>query len=118
MRFGSTRANGRAAMAWLAVIGASVIATTVDAEAQRRQQPEPPVVEWEWDPNDPRIGLAAGVMDAESAISNLDLLVSMPKPTRARIRNRTSSTRSRQPRSEVICFISTSKAEAEEKTSG
>lgn len=32
------------------------------------------------DPNDPRIGLAPGWMDAEEAASNLELLVNMPRP--------------------------------------
>lgn len=32
------------------------------------------------DPNDPRVGLAAGWMDAEEAISNLELLVNVPRP--------------------------------------
>jgi len=33
-----------------------------------------------WDPNDPRIGLGAGWMDAETAISGLELLAAIPRP--------------------------------------
>ena len=33
-----------------------------------------------WDPNDPRIGLAAGWQDAEQAILNLELLTSVHRP--------------------------------------
>jgi len=35
---------------------------------------------FEWDPNDPRPGLAAGWMDAESAIRGLELVSSLPRP--------------------------------------
>ena len=33
-----------------------------------------------WDPNDPRVGLRAGWMDAESAIANLEHVGSVPRP--------------------------------------
>ena len=33
-----------------------------------------------WDPNDPRVGLGSGWMDAEEAISGLELLASLAKP--------------------------------------
>ena len=52
-----------------------------DAAAQRPQQqvvPNAPALEW--DPNDPRIGLGAGWMDAESAISGLEHLAAIPRP--------------------------------------
>jgi hypothetical protein len=35
---------------------------------------------WEWNPEDPRIGLAAGVEDAGEAIWNLEKLSSVPRP--------------------------------------
>ena len=34
----------------------------------------------EWNPNDPRIGLGAGWMDAESAINGMELLAAIPRP--------------------------------------
>jgi hypothetical protein len=40
--------------------------------------PLPPA--FTWDPNDPRIGLAPGWMDAESAIRNLEHVASAPRP--------------------------------------
>lgn len=52
--------------------------TAVALDAQ--DPPTEPPAAWEWDPNDPRIGLAAGIMDAESAIMNLERLTSLPKP--------------------------------------
>jgi hypothetical protein len=37
-----------------------------------------------WDPNDPRIGLGAGWLDAEQAISNLELIATLNRPDQFR----------------------------------
>jgi len=50
------------------------------AVAQVSPEEPPPEPAWEWDASDPRIGLGAGIMDAETAIQNLDRLASLPKP--------------------------------------
>jgi len=64
-----------AAAAGLLAVAAS------DAAAQQRPPPvEIPETSWQWDPDDPRIGLEAGVFDAGEAIDGLSLLISMPKP--------------------------------------
>lgn len=52
----------------------------VDALAAQDPPPPPPEAVWEWDPDDPRIGLAPGLHDAGMAIGNLERLVSLPKP--------------------------------------
>ena len=44
------------------------------------QVPDSLAPAFEWDPNDPRVGLGAGWMDAESAISNLEHIGSGPRP--------------------------------------
>jgi len=63
---------------------------SVDAAAQQTDAPATEVVTpqqpvkpnapaLEWDPNDPRIGLAAGWEDAESAIMGMELLAAIPR---------------------------------------
>ncbi|MFT5142866.1 MAG: hypothetical protein ACI80V_001594 [Rhodothermales bacterium] len=43
--------------------------------------PEPPAEKlWDWDENDPRIGLKAGLHDAGEAAKGVTLLANMPKP--------------------------------------
>jgi len=69
-------ALGLSATAML-VLGLSATATAASAQ---EQQVEPAAPELAWDPNDPRIGLGAGWMDAESAISGLELLAAIPRP--------------------------------------
>lgn len=71
---------------WRVLASACLLASTMtllggprEATAQASEEPPPPPA-WEWDENDPRIGLGAGIMDAETAISNMDRLVSLPKP--------------------------------------
>jgi hypothetical protein len=71
------RAAGLGAMGMLA----ASLATAPEAAAQQPPQevlPAAPALEW--DPNDPRIGLGAGWMDAESAISGLEHLAAIPRP--------------------------------------
>lgn len=51
-----------------------------EAAAQSTPPAENTMPQFEWDPNDPRIGLGAGWMDAESAISNMELLASLGRP--------------------------------------
>lgn len=72
--FGLTRGLCLLAAAALAVTAF----TGVDAAAQQATTtPNAPALEW--DPNDPRIGLGAGWMDAESAIMGLELLAAIPR---------------------------------------
>ncbi|MEM1096834.1 MAG: hypothetical protein AAGJ10_19725 [Bacteroidota bacterium] len=53
---------------------------TAEPEVVRPQTPvQPNAPALEWDPNDPRIGLAAGWSDAESAIMGLELLAAIPR---------------------------------------
>lgn len=55
--------------------------STTDVAAQQAQEtvvPNAPALTW--DPNDPRIGLGAGWLDAESAIRGLELLAAIPRP--------------------------------------
>ena len=65
-----------------ALLAAGLLVTSTladDASAQRPQEqvvPNAPALEW--DPNDPRIGLGAGWLDAESAISGLEHLAAIP----------------------------------------
>ncbi|MEQ9105017.1 MAG: hypothetical protein RIE53_09975 [Rhodothermales bacterium] len=47
---------------------------TANDEAEEAPKPT-----WDWDENDPRIGLAPGIEDAGSAIRNLNLLASVPR---------------------------------------
>lgn len=54
--------------------------TAHDAAAQQQQATVPNAPALEWDPNDPRIGLGAGWLDAESAASGLELLAAIPRP--------------------------------------
>ena len=68
-----------------AALFAGALVAPEDASAQQQGQPSPAQVPpaapaLEWDPNDPRIGLGAGWMDAESAISGLELLAAIPRP--------------------------------------
>jgi hypothetical protein len=60
----------------LMVLGVGAAATS----AQVREEAPPPEPAWEWDASDPRIGLEAGHLDAEEAISNLEMLATLFKP--------------------------------------
>jgi hypothetical protein len=53
-------------------------ATGAAAQADSAAAPQPP--RFSWDPNDPRVGLAAGWMDAPSAIRGLEHVASIPRP--------------------------------------
>ncbi|MDH3733474.1 MAG: hypothetical protein OEU54_08060, partial [Gemmatimonadota bacterium] len=75
----STSRNGR----WWMLAPALVLAlgvTAADGAPQAREEGPPPPPAWEWDASDPRIGLEAGHLDAESAISNLSHLATLMKP--------------------------------------
>jgi len=50
------------------------------ASAQTDSVPGPQPPRFEWDPNDPRLGLAAGWMDAATAIRGLEHVASIPRP--------------------------------------
>ncbi len=72
--FGQTGRFGLLAAAALL----ATASTGMDAAAQQQAVvPNAPALEW--DPNDPRIGLGAGWLDAESAISGLELLAAIPR---------------------------------------
>ncbi len=60
------------------MVGLAVVPLDVAAQDATETPPAAPALEW--DPNDPRIGLGAGWMDAESAISGLELLAAIPRP--------------------------------------
>jgi len=74
--------GGRAPVAAAAL--AAALAATFAAgfgEAAAQQPPQPPATpQMTWDPNDPRIGLGAGWMDAESAIRGLEHIAAIPRP--------------------------------------
>jgi hypothetical protein len=71
------RAAGLLAVGLLA---ASLVSATDVAAQQPTQEVPPAAPALEWDPNDPRIGLGAGWLDAESAISGLEHLAAIPRP--------------------------------------
>lgn len=52
--------------------------TAENASADESEAPALPA--WQWDENDPRIGLATGIDDAGEAISNLSHLAHLPRP--------------------------------------
>jgi hypothetical protein len=51
-----------------------------DTVAQVREEGPPPEPAWKWDASDPRIGLGAGHLDAEEAVSNLSHMATLFKP--------------------------------------
>jgi hypothetical protein len=68
-----------------AVMGAIAVAvalamTVSDGVAQAAEDTVPPEPQFTWDPNDPRIGLGAGWLDAESAIRGLEHIAELPRP--------------------------------------
>jgi hypothetical protein len=56
----------------------ATLATQALAQADTATAPPPPA--FEWDPNDPRVGLTAGWMDAASAIRGLEHVAAIPRP--------------------------------------
>ena len=69
----------RYVVAMAALLG--LLTVPADVAAQDPEEETPPAAPaLTWDPNDPRIGLGAGWMDAESAISGLELLAAIPRP--------------------------------------
>jgi hypothetical protein len=65
------------ALAGVLAVAAALVLTAADAVAQTEPPPPPQMT---WDPNDPRIGLGAGWLDAESAIRGMEHLVAIPRP--------------------------------------
>ena len=61
--------------AFLLMLALAVPGATLEAQAMQSSQPR-----MTWDPNDPRIGLGAGWLDAEEAIWNMELLTSLQRP--------------------------------------
>ena len=77
------RQVSRALPVWVGAV--LLVATLVSPGAMDAQEgtapPVPPAAPaLDWDPNDPRIGLKAGWMDAGSAIMGLELVAAMPRP--------------------------------------
>ena len=64
----------------VAVMAAATLVVPESIAAQQQGQVSPAAPALEWDPNDPRIGLGAGWMDAESAINGMELLAAIPRP--------------------------------------
>ena len=64
----------------LLIVALTAGATFAATSALSGQVPDSLAPAFEWDPNDPRVGLGAGWMDAESAISNLEHIGSVPRP--------------------------------------
>lgn len=61
-------------------VAASSFASPIGVSAQDAAQAVPPrAPTLTWDPNDPRIGLGAGWLDAESAISGMEHLAELPR---------------------------------------
>ena len=64
-----------------AAVAVGLFTATPDLHAQEPPDSVAPAAPaLTWDPNDPRIGLGAGWLDAESAISGLELLAAIPRP--------------------------------------
>jgi hypothetical protein len=75
------RITRAASLMAVAALAAGVFAPAFELAAQQAQSQVPPAAPaLQWDPNDPRIGLGAGWLDAESAISGLELLAAIPRP--------------------------------------
>ena len=75
MRFAETSPITRALLSAF-VVAAALFMTVADAVAQ---DPPPPPPQITWDPNDPRIGLGPGWLDAESAIRGMEHLAAIPR---------------------------------------
>jgi len=71
-----TRNVGRGLLAALFLLLALAL-PGASLDAQTMESTEPRMT---WDPNDPRIGLGAGWLDAEEAIWNMELLTSLERP--------------------------------------
>ncbi len=74
---------GWAAAGWLGVVlltGSGLTPGAAEAQEQARPPVPPAAPALDWDPNDPRIGLAPGWLDAGTAISGLELLASLSRP--------------------------------------
>jgi len=76
--FGMVAVTAGLALAVTPAAAQSSGADTPAAESAAAEDPAPPRMTW--DPNDPRIGLRAGWMDAGEAISNLEHLAFLPRP--------------------------------------
>ena len=65
-------------------VATALVASSLAPQEAAAQEPPAAVVPnapaLTWDPNDPRLGLGAGWLDAESAISGLELLAAIPRP--------------------------------------
>lgn len=76
--------SSRSTVGTLPLIAAALIAAGVMTSSLVAQEPTPPARQLEpafkWDPNDPRIGLKAGYLDAGEAIRGLTKLASVPRP--------------------------------------
>ena len=75
-----TTATGPFRLLAVTAVMTGLLASPADVAAQEPEETPPAAPALTWDPNDPRIGLGAGWMDAESAISGLELLAAIPRP--------------------------------------
>ncbi|MDH3227898.1 MAG: hypothetical protein OEM67_12540, partial [Thermoleophilia bacterium] len=65
----------------LMAVGTPRLSAQVDADSTEVDSESAPVgPAFEWDPNDPRVGLGAGWMNAESAARGLQLVASAARP--------------------------------------
>ena len=70
----------RSDLFWAALVVA-LVAAPVRAQDAPPALPDPPEAPtWEWDENDPRIGLSPGLYDAGEAARGVELLATLPKP--------------------------------------
>jgi hypothetical protein len=79
-RFESKVGGAMRLVACGAVLLGMALTATTEAAGQATDTVPPAAPALTWDPNDPRIGLGAGWMDAESAISGLEHLAAIPRP--------------------------------------
>ena len=70
-------------LAVFVVIASYALATPMAVSSQEAAVVPPDAPALTWDPNDPRIGLAAGWLDAESAISGMEHLAELQRPAAA-----------------------------------
>ncbi|MSR21575.1 MAG: hypothetical protein EXR91_11490 [Gemmatimonadetes bacterium] len=63
----------------LSVAGVALLVSVAGAAAQADTATVPQEPRFSWDPNDPRLGLAAGWMDAASAAQGLEHVASIPR---------------------------------------
>jgi hypothetical protein len=76
----SSRCRPLAVIAFLAVAGSAIAGSANPALAQSAVTDAAAAPRMTWDPNDPRIGLSSGWLDAEQASAGMRLLASVNRP--------------------------------------